>query len=85
MEINTYNRVKMLWRTVFLTPLSSLLLGAVDVVLQLDADLPLVGQVSDERVFEELLGAGSLAVAFHQTALYERLELLGPETKQTHT
>ena len=59
-----------------LTSLSSLLLGAVDVVLQLDADLPLVGQVSDERVFEELLCALSLAVALHQTALYERLELL---------
>lgn len=67
-----------------LTPLSSLLLGAVDVVLQLDADLPLVGQVSDERVFEELLCAGSLAVALHQTALYERLELLRPETTHTH-
>ncbi len=62
-----------------LTSLSSLLLGAVDVVLQLDADLPLVGQVSDERVLEELLCAGSLAVALHQAALYERLELLRPE------
>lgn len=55
----------------FLTPLSSLLLGAVDVVLQLNADLPLIGQVSYEGVFEELLCAGSLAVTLHQTALYE--------------
>lgn len=54
-----------------LTPLSSFLLGAVNVILQLDADLPLVGQVSDEWVPEELLCAGSLAVAFQQTALYE--------------
>ncbi len=59
-----------------LTSLSSLLLGAVDVVLQLDADLPLVGQVSDERVLEQLLRARPLTVTLHQTALYERLELL---------
>lgn len=68
-----------------LTPLSSLLLGAVNVVFQLDADLPLIGQVSDERVFEKLLCVGSLAVALHQTALYERLELLRPETTHRHT
>ena len=56
----------------------SLLLGAVDVVFELDADLPLVGQVSDERVLEQLLRAGPLAVALHQAALDERLELLRP-------
>ena len=61
-----------------LTSLAPPLLGAVDVVLQLDADLPLVGQVSDERVLQELLGARPLAVALHQAALYERLELLRP-------
>lgn len=48
-------------------------------VLQLDADLPLVGQVPDERVPEQLLCARPLAVALHQAALDERLELLGPE------
>lgn len=63
-------------RTFGLTPLPPPLLGAVDVVLELDPDLPLVGQVSDEGVFEELLGARPLAVALHQTAFYERLELL---------
>lgn len=60
------------------TSLPSLLLGAVDVVLQLDAHLPLVGQVPDEGVLEQLLRAGPLAVALHQAALYEGLELLRP-------
>lgn len=45
-------------------------------VLQLDADLPLVGQVSDERMLEQLLRGGPLAVALHQAALYEGLKLL---------
>lgn len=61
-----------------LTSLAPPLLGPVDVVLELDADLSLVGQVSDEGVFEELLGARPLTVALHQTAVDERLELLRP-------
>jgi len=40
------------------------------------SQVPLIGQFSDERMFEELLCAGSLTVALHQAALYERLELL---------
>lgn len=67
-----------------LTSLAPPLLGAVDVVLQLDADLPLVGEVSDEGVLEELLGARPLAVTLHQAALYERLELLRPDHEHTH-
>lgn len=54
-------------------------------VLQLDADLPLVGQVSDERVLEQLLRAGPLAVALHQAALNEGLELLGPGERKKMT
>ena len=65
-----------------LTPLPPPLLGAVDVVLELDADLPLVGKISDERVFEELLGARPLAVTLHQAAVYERLKLLWPKNTQ---
>lgn len=61
-----------------LTSLSPPLLGPVDVVLQLDADLALVGQVSDVGVLQQLLGARPLAVTLHQAALDERLELLGP-------
>jgi len=34
-----------------LTSLASLLLGSVDVVLELDADLPLIGQFSNEGMF----------------------------------
>lgn len=54
-----------------LTSLASLLLGAVDVVLELDAALSLIGQFSDKGMLEELLCAGPLVVVFHQTALNE--------------
>ena len=67
------------------TPLAPPLLGAVDVVFELDADLPLVGQVPDEGVLEELLRAGPLAVALHQAHLDERLKLSRPGCKHTHT
>lgn len=59
-----------------LTLLPPLLFGAVDVVFELDADLPLVGLVPDERVFEQLLGGGALGVVLHQAALDEAEELL---------
>lgn len=52
-----------------LTPLSSLLLGAVNVVFELDSDLSLIRQVSDEGVFKQLLRAGSLRVVLHQAAV----------------
>ena len=65
-----------------LTSLPPLLLGAVDVVLELDADLPLVGQLSDEGMLQQLLRARPLAVALHQAALDERLELLRPAAGQ---
>lgn len=52
-----------------LTPLSSLLLGAVDVVFELDSDLALIRQVSDEGMFQKLLGAGPLRVVLHQAAV----------------
>lgn len=45
-------------------------------VFELDADLPLVGLVPDEGVFQELLGGRSLSVIFHQAALDEAEELL---------
>lgn len=61
-----------------LTSLASLLLGAVDVVLELDPGLSLVVHVSDKGMFEELLCAGPLVVVFHQAALNERLELFRP-------
>ena len=61
-----------------LTFLAPLLARAVDVVLQLDAHLPLVGLVSDVRVLQELLGGGALGVVLHQAALDEAEELLGP-------
>lgn len=58
------------------TSLASLLLGAVDMVFQLNADLPLVGHVFDERMLEHLLRVGPLVVVFNHTTLDERLELL---------
>jgi len=48
------------------------------VVLELDADLPLVGLVSDEWVLLQLLRRRSLAVVLHQAALNERLKLFRP-------
>lgn len=45
-------------------------------VFELDADLPLVGLVPDEGVFEQLLGGGALGVILHQAALDEAEELL---------
>lgn len=59
-----------------LTLLTPLLFGAVNVVFELDADLPLVGLIPDERVFEQLLGGGALSVILHQAALDEAEELL---------
>ena len=67
---------------VCLTPLSAFLLGSVDVVLQLDADLSFVGQLSDEGVLQQLLCVGSLTMTLHQATLNERLELLRPERTQ---
>ena len=66
-----------------LTLLAPLLLGAVDVVFELDADLPLVRLVSDEGMLEQLLGGGPLGVVLHQAALDEAEELLGPVGKET--
>lgn len=61
-----------------LTLLAPLLLGAVDVVFELDADLPLVGLVPDEGVLEQLLGGRTLGVVLHQAALDEAEEFLRP-------
>lgn len=61
------------------TLLSPLLLRPVDVVFELNADLPLVGLVSDEGVLQQLLCRGPLRVVLHQTALDETKKLFGPE------
>jgi len=60
------------------TFLSPLLLGAVDVVFELDADLPLVGLVPDKGVLKQLVCRGALGVVLHQAALDETEELFGP-------
>ncbi len=60
------------------TFLSALLAAAVQVVLQLDAHLPLVGLVSDVGVLQQLIGGRPLRVVLHQTALDEAEELLRP-------
>ena len=65
-----------------LTLLPSLLLGAVDVVFELDADLPLVGLVSDEGVFQQLVGGGTLGIVLHQGAFNEAAKLLRPEERR---
>lgn len=47
-------------------------------VFELDADLPLVGLVPDEGVFQQLLSGRTLGVILHQAALNEAEELLRP-------
>lgn len=59
-----------------LTLLAPLLFGSVNVVFELDADLPLVGLIPDEGVLEQLLRGGALGVVLHQAALDEAEELL---------
>lgn len=61
------------WGLTLLTPL---LFGAVNVVFELNADLPLVGLIPDEGVLEQLLSGGALGVILHQAALDEAEELL---------
>lgn len=61
-----------------LTLLPPLLAGAVDVVLELDADLPLGGLVADEGELEQLLRGGPVGVGFDQAVVNEVDELLGP-------
>ena len=48
-------------------------------VFELDADLPLVGLVPDEGVFQQLVSGGTLSVILHQAALNEAEELLWPD------
>lgn len=66
-----------------LTFLPPLLLGSVDVVLELDAHLSLIRLVSDKRMFHQLLCGWPLAVVLHQAALNKRLEFLGPARQET--
>lgn len=47
-------------------------------VFELDADLPLIGLVPDEGVFQQLLSWGALGVILHQAALNEAEELFRP-------
>lgn len=51
-------------------------------VFELNADLPLIGLVPDERVFEQLLSGRTLGVVLHQAALDEAEELLRPDQVQ---
>lgn len=60
------------------TLLSPLLLGAVNVVFELNAHLPLVGLISDKWVLQELLCGRTLCVILHQTALNKTEKLFGP-------
>lgn len=47
-------------------------------VFELNADLPLVGLVSDEGMLKQLLCRGALRVVLHQAALDEAEKLFGP-------
>lgn len=60
------------------TFLSPLLFGPVNVVLELDPDLPLIRLVTDEGMLQELLCRGTLCIVLHQAALDETKKLFGP-------
>lgn len=61
-----------------LTFLASFLPGSVNVVLELDADLPLGGLVADERELEQLLRRWAAQVSLDETRVNEVDELLRP-------
>lgn len=61
-----------------LTFLASLLPGSVDVVLELDADLPLCGLVADEGELQQLLSRWAAQVRLDETCVNEVNELLRP-------
>lgn len=62
------------------TLFSSFLARPIDMVFELDADLPLSGLVSDEGVLEQLLGGRSAGIRLHKAALDEVNKFLGPGT-----
>lgn len=53
-------------------------LASINVVFQLDTYLPLCGLVADERMFQQMLGVGTLMVILDQHCLDETLKLLRP-------
>ncbi len=53
-------------------------LAPVNVVFELDADLPFGRLVADERMLEQMLGVRALVVILDQNRLDEILELFGP-------
>lgn len=61
-----------------LTFLASLLPGSVDVVLELNADLPLCGLVTDEGKLQQLLRWWAAQVSLDETRVNEVDELLRP-------
>lgn len=85
-ELEAWGRLRRFLRPVaahlpqtFLTPL---LPRPVNVVLELDADLPLRGLVADEGELEELLSGRATQVGLDETSVDEVDELLGPESSQ---
>lgn len=67
-----------------LTFLASLLPRPVDVVLELDADLPLCGLVADEGELEQLLCWWAAQVSLDETCVNEVDELLRPGNNGSH-
>lgn len=64
--------------------LASLLPRSVDVVLELDADLPLRGLVTDEGELEQLLCWWAAQVCLDETRVNEVDELLRPGNNGSH-
>lgn len=84
LHVQTLRRADLQYTDVIslLTFLSPLLARTVDMVFELDPDLPLGGLVPDERVLEKLLRGRSAGIRLHQTALYKVNEFFGPGRKR---
>lgn len=67
-----------------LTFLASLFPRSVDVVLELDADLPLRGLVPDEGKLQQLLRWWAAQVSLDETCVNEVDELLRPGNNGSH-
>lgn len=67
-----------------LTFLASLFPRPVNVVLELDADLPLCGLVPDEGKLQQLLRWWAAQVSLDETRVNEVYELLRPRNNGSH-
>jgi len=72
----------LLWNIFSSLTFLSLLPGSVEVILEHDAHLSLVGQVPDEGVSQQGVCGGSMQMVLDQAAIGKGQEALGPAGRQ---